>query len=289
MIAPMDAQSPFSRSEIASHILARLREAGPAMQEAFARPGRVPTCQIDDLLPEAMAHAIHAAFPDHGRMMFKNSLKERKFVAAQMDAHAPVLEEAVYAFQDPRIVQEIAAITGLAGLEPDVDLYAGGVSAMPKGAYLKPHLDNSHDHDRSRYRVLNLLYYVTPDWREDYGGNLQLWDEGPRGAPRTVPALFNRLVLMATNRASWHSVQTVEHDRTRCCVSNYYFSRTSPEAADYFHATSFRGEPTQVIADAVMRADNALRTAVLKAFGSKVYVNPHVYRRTDKSTDQDAS
>ena len=32
---------------------------------------------------------------------------------------------------------------------------------MPQGNYLKPHLDNSHDRDRKRYRVLNLLYYVT--------------------------------------------------------------------------------------------------------------------------------
>ena len=29
---------------------------------------------------------------------------------------------------------------------------------MPKGNYLKPHLDNSHDRDQQRYRILNLLY-----------------------------------------------------------------------------------------------------------------------------------
>jgi Rps23 Pro-64 3,4-dihydroxylase Tpa1-like proline 4-hydroxylase len=39
--------------------------------------------------------------------------------------------------------------------------------AMSKGAYLRPHLDNSHDKNRKRYRVVNLLYYVTPDWREN--------------------------------------------------------------------------------------------------------------------------
>ena len=211
-------------------------------------------------------------------MTLKRSIKENKHVAAQMDAYDPLLEEAVYAFQDPRVVALIGEITGFKDLEPDVDLYAGGISAMSKGAYLRPHLDNSHDKDRNRYRVLNLLYYVTPDWQQDYGGCLQLWDEGPGGLVRTFPCLFNSVVIMATAKNSWHSVNKVTHDGMRCCVSNYYFSPHSPDEVDYFHATSFRGEPGQGFLDLVMRADNALRTNILKLCRS-VYRNPHVYKR----------
>ncbi len=213
--------------------------------------------------------------------MFKNSIKERKYVSAQMNQHPPLLEEIVFAFQDPRVLRIVGDITGLRGVEPDSNLYAGGISAMPQGNYLKPHLDNSHDRDRKRYRVLNLLYYVTPDWREEYGGNLELWDQGPKGKPRPIPSLFNRLVLMVTNRSSWHSVSEVLHDGSRCCVSNYYFSCSPPEEDAYFHATSFRGRPGDTVGDLIMAADNALRTAVLKTFGGKVYRNPHVYRRSD--------
>lgn len=275
----MTVSLAFTRRDIADHVLSRLEAEKPLLREAFSRPGRVPSCCVDDLLPQDLTASIHAAFPDRGRMMFKKSLKERKFVGAQMDAYAPILEEAVYAFQDARVVEAISQITGLQALEPDAELYAGGVSAMPKGAYLKPHLDNSHDKDRARYRVLNLLFYVTPDWQEAYGGNLQLWDDGPRGKPRTIPALFNRLVLMATNRISWHSVQEVRADGARCCVSNYYFSRQCPDRTDYFHATSFRGEPSEGVSDVIMRTDNVLRTAVLKSMGSRLYSNPHVYKR----------
>ena len=49
---------------------------------------------------------------------------------------------------------------------------------MKKNQFLNPHLDNSHDKDRSRWHVLNLLYYVTPNWQEDFGGNLELWTNG---------------------------------------------------------------------------------------------------------------
>lgn len=270
------------RAEIATHVARRLEQSLGRMREEFAAPGRVPSCVIDGVLPEALARDIHERFPPSGRMMFKTSIKERKYVAAQMDAYEPVLEEAVYAFQDPRVVELVTEITGLRAMEADAELYAGGISAMPAGGYLKPHLDNSHDKGRNRYRVLNLLYYVTPDWRPEYGGHLELWDQGPRGAPRVIPSLFNRLVLMATNRTSWHSVSEITHPGVRCCVSNYYFSRRSPDEVDYFHATSFRGRPEEHLGDAVMRADNALRTTVLKALGSRGYDNPHVYRRPEQ-------
>jgi Rps23 Pro-64 3,4-dihydroxylase Tpa1-like proline 4-hydroxylase len=212
-------------------------------------------------------------------MILRSSIKERKHIAAQMNLFDPLLEEIVYAFQDPRVVARIAGITGLEQIEPDAELYAGGISAMQQGAYLRPHLDNSHDRTRARYRVLNLLYYVTPDWSEDHGGSLQLWDDGPSGAPRTIPSTFNRLVLMSTNRRSWHSVNEIAHDGTRCCVSNYYFSRRSPEAERYFHATSFRSEYGAGIRDVVMRADNALRSTILRLTGDRLYKNPHGYKR----------
>lgn len=264
---------------MAECIAERLADERDRLKEEFSKPERVPTFALDDLLPEEWARQIYDAFPEQGRMSFKNSIKERKHVAAQMNEHAPILEEAVYAFQQPDVLAMIAEITGIRALEPDSQLYAGGISAMVKGSYLKPHLDNSHDSNQERYRVLNLLYYVTPEWRPEYGGSLEVWDRGPSGTPRPFPALFNRLVVMATNRISWHSVSEIVGEARRCCVSNYYFSKVSPEAADYFHATSFRGRPGERLKDLVMRGDNALRTAVLKLTGTKIYQNPHRYKR----------
>jgi len=265
------------RTVIAGRIVERLDAESGRMAAEFRQPGRVGSTWIDDLLPAELARDIYERFPATDQMMLKRSIKEHKLVAAQMDRYDPLLEEAVYAFQDPRVVARVGEITGLKALEPDTELYAGGISLMGKGGYLRPHLDNSHDGGQARYRVLNLLYYVTPDWRPAYGGSLQLWDEGPLTTPRTIPSLFNRLVLMVTNRTSWHSVNEIRHDGKRCCVSNYYFSTVSPEQQDYFHATSFRGEGPG-LSDLVMQADNALRTTILKTLPG-AYKNPHVYRK----------
>lgn len=273
-------QSP-DRAIMGERIAARLNAECELLRSEFTKPGQVPTFVVDNLLPEEWANEMHEAFPDQGRMSFKNSVKERKHVTAQMNEHPRILEESVYAFQEPAVVEAVAKITGLRALEPDAQLYAGGVSAMVEGSYLKPHLDNSHDAKQERYRVLNLLYYVTPDWKAEYGGSLEVWDNGPEGEPRAFPALFNRLVVMATNQTSWHSVSEVVVDGRRCCVSNYYFSQIAPDANDYFHATSFRGRPGELLSDLFMRGDNAIRSLALKLTGTKLYKNPHQYRRGD--------
>jgi Rps23 Pro-64 3,4-dihydroxylase Tpa1-like proline 4-hydroxylase len=277
----------IDRFEIAKHVADRLQANLDPMRAAFSTPGRIATCYVDDVLPEPIVKKIFAAFPQSGRMTFKTSIKERKYVAAQMDLYDPILEEAVYAFQQPGIVELLGQITGLDQIEPDSNLYAGGISAMQKGGYLKPHLDNSHDNEKLRFRVLNLLYYVTPDWQEADGGALQLWDDGPGASFREIHSRFNRLVVMITNRSSWHAVSPVRGEGRRCCVSNYYFSPKSPDGQAYFHATSFRGAPGERVADALMRADNAVRTTVLKTFGEKLYKNPHVYNRPKANQTND--
>jgi Rps23 Pro-64 3,4-dihydroxylase Tpa1-like proline 4-hydroxylase len=183
------AGAAMTRDVLADHILARLQGASGDIARQWNSGRRVRSAIIDDLLPDAFVDAIALAFPPLDAMTAKGSMRERKYVAAQMDRYDPLLEEAVFAFQDPRIVALIAAITGLEAVEPDADLYAGGISAMAKGCYLRPHLDNSHDAKRERYRVLNLLFYVTPGWVEEDGGALQLWDDGPKGRRAPSPAV----------------------------------------------------------------------------------------------------
>ncbi len=270
------------RRELAEHILARLTPVEESLRDEFHASGQVSSFAVDSLLPEEIALRIFEAFPPNDRLVHKKNLGQDKYVGVQMNLYDPILEEIVYCFQDPGVIQLISRITGIQRLIPDSDLYAGGISAMVHGNYLNPHLDNSHDKDQKNYRVLNLLYYVTPDWKEENGGNLELWDAVPEGTRRTLVSGFNRLVVMITNKSSWHSVSRVEADRRRCCVSNYYFSPDPADRDTSYHVTSFRGRPGEKWKDLVMQGDNLLRTAVRKTFGEKVFKNPHVYKRDSK-------
>jgi Rps23 Pro-64 3,4-dihydroxylase Tpa1-like proline 4-hydroxylase len=275
----------MDRANLGAAIAARLGDEQAALAEQFHAVGGVHAFVLDDALPSDSFRAISAAFPDRERMMLRKSVRERKLVSAQMDRHAPLLEEAVYAFQQADVVDALGRICGIDGLMPDEHLYAGGISVMDEGHFLNPHIDNSHDKDRRAYRVLNLLYYVTPDWQADYGGNLELWDAGPRRAPvRTIPSLGNRLVVMATTRDSWHSVSRVTHRGSRRCISNYYFAARAfdhggERAPDYFHPTSFRGFADEPVKDLVLRADALARAGVRRLRPGGLVKPRHVYER----------
>jgi len=275
----------MNRKEYGVLIESRLREELPRLHEEFDKYV-VQSCFIDNLLPEEEVVKINSAFPDKSTMMLKKSLRENKYVAAQMDKYNPILEEIIYAFQEPGVVKVVEEITGIRNMIPDTNLYAGGISLMAKDNFLNPHLDNSHDKNRELYRVLNLLYYVTPHWASENGGNLELWDEGPTGKQREITSHFNRLALMATHEKSWHSVSQVNVDRSRCCVSNYYFSEKPLEDHEYFHVTSFRGRPEQPFRDIILQGDIALRQGIRKVFKKGIVENPHVYRKSDSEATE---
>lgn len=253
------------QEQIVKLILERLDRDGEKISRDFHTEKGVRTkfAAIDDLLPEDLAREIYEAFPSTDKMRLMKSFRELKYTSKSLDEFDSLISDITFAFQDERIVRKVAELTGIEDAVGDPHLYAGGISAMAKGHFLNPHLDNSHDGEQENYRVLNLLYYITPDWKAENGGNLELWDEGVK-TPVEIPSFFNRLVLMSTNDKSWHSVNEVKAEGKRCCISNYYFSPHSPNGYETTHVTYFQARPEQTVRRLVTKVDSDLRTALRK-------------------------
>ncbi|MBW4666630.1 MAG: 2OG-Fe(II) oxygenase [Cyanomargarita calcarea GSE-NOS-MK-12-04C] len=267
-----------TRHKYAQIIAEKLDNSKEALRQQFIATNQINSCYIDDLLNENDVIEIYTAFPNPQQMLSLKDLREYKYVGIQIDKYNPILSEIIYAFQDPEVVKIVSEITGFQKLFPDEYLYAGGVSLMERGCFLNPHLDNSHDKDRDKYRVLNLLYYVTPDWQQGYGGNLEIWDRGLKEECRTIHSKFNRLVIMVTNKTSLHSVSKVTYPGQRCCVSNYYFSDQPAQKEEYFHVTSFRGRPEERVRDLILQGDAALRNGIRRIFKHGIK-KPHYYQK----------
>lgn len=258
------SSSLFTRAALTDLICTRLTSSltqlAAEFQASYDQVG-VRHVVVDDLLPAEVAARIAAAFPAPAQMRLMDSFRERKYTSKSFDQFDPLMADITFAVQDPRVVEVVEQITGIREQIPDSSLYAGGLSAMVKGHHLGPHIDNSHEASRRYYRTLNLLYYVTPGWALENGGNLELWDERVRKNV-TIVSRFNRLAIMETTPTSWHSVSPVVADGTRCCVSNYYFSPRSPTGQDYFNVTSFSARPEQPLLRLLARVDNGLRQGV---------------------------
>ena len=179
---------------------------------------------VDNLLPEGFVNEVFEAFPKDGRgFIQQRSFREKKRTLAQFSklesSSQKIIEQITTSFQTPEVIRVIGDVLSIPDLEADPLLYAGGASMMFEGDFLNPHIDNSHDANREKYRRLNLLFYVSPDWKLENGGNFELWDNKVE-SPKSIISKFNRLVVMETNKQSFHSVSPVLTSHPRCCISN---------------------------------------------------------------------
>lgn len=253
----------INREQLAQLIVKKIEKDLEGYKETYLKSKKVVNTKyltINNLLPDEIAKNIYECFPKEISAWREfNTFREKKLTSKQFDKMPKILGEITFAIQDPRVINIIEKITGMNQLEGDPMLYAGGLSMMRTDDFLNPHIDNSHDQFREKYRRINLLYYCTPEWKLENGGNLELWDDGVR-ENEILTSSFNSLVLMETNRRSWHSVSKVNAKNSyRCCVSNYYFSKISPDGTPYYHVTSFQGRPEQKIRRVFCSLDNAAR------------------------------
>lgn len=255
------------QTELTNLILKRLSESKDELKQQFSLTHPIKVARhftVDNMLPEHIAHHIYADFPQPKKMRQLSSFGELKLKYSHIKNTSILIQSLQSAIQNPQVVAIIEEITGIQNQVPDTTQHAGGISALLKGHYINPHLDNSHDIDKKHYRTVNVLYYVSPNWSLENGGNYELWDESVTNR-MIVPSLFNRLLVMETNRRSWHAVNPVQCNSPRCCVFNYYFSQQSPEGEDYFHGASsiffnplFKARPEQKLRRQLARIRNAV-------------------------------
>ncbi|HWB62588.1 MAG TPA: 2OG-Fe(II) oxygenase [Chitinophagales bacterium] len=269
----------LTRSQLASAIAAKLKEQENQLTTQWNTKHadfdtRYFIC--DGLLPEDWIKDYTTHLPSRETLLLKSSIRERKRVGVDYKNYDPIIGNVLMAFQEPEVLNEITRITGLEGMEADPTLYASGISIMEQNDFLNPHLDNSHDGEQQKYRVINLLYYVSPGWKIENGGNFELWDINV-SKPTEIHSKFNRLVVMETNNISYHSVNKVKADARRVCVSNYYFAtKASGAHKDFRHITTFTGRPEEPVKRAVLKVvDGFVLNTVAKAFPSLLKTSKH--------------
>lgn len=274
----------MDRRKIADLILSRISEEPiKELQKKYLDSSKINYLVIDNLLPNDIASEINYKFPMIRDMKLRSGPQEKKFISTYWSKEKKIVEECLFSFQDRRVIAEISKICQIEDLSGDPELYAGGVSLMDKGCFLNPHIDNSHDRLRKRYRRLNLLYYVTKSWNSsEDGGELILFPKGINEEIISIPTEFNRLVIMRTDNKSLHGVNKINSEQNaRKCISNYYFSVSSPSNKEYYHSTSFRGFKKEKAKDIYLRI-NAFTRTTLKSFTGNLigkFINTGHYRK----------
>ena len=123
---------------------------------------------------------------------------DRRVIPAEL---AAVIDE----LNSPRFVAFLEGLTEIPALLADPGLMGGGLHQSAAGGYLNVHADfTGHPHRPSWRRRLNLLLYLNDDWRDSYGGSLELWDAAMQRCVQRIAPIFNRAVIFRTSPDSFH-------------------------------------------------------------------------------------
>lgn len=156
----------------------------------------------------------------------------------------------VYAFfKSEEFVQYLRKLTGIEGLVSDPTNQGAGLSEIVDGGFLRVHADFSHHKHSGFKRVLNVLFYLNEDWEDDWGGNLELWDNEMKGCQVSICPKLNTMAAFLTSEDSYHGHPSPQaaNGRTRRTLSFYYYDRTkSVEDEDAVkHETLYQNRPGQ--------------------------------------------
>jgi Rps23 Pro-64 3,4-dihydroxylase Tpa1-like proline 4-hydroxylase len=195
---------------------------------------------IDNFLDEDFARSLLEKFPpfDKELAIIENGEVGGKVVHEKISKLGPVWEKLDKLVQSADFLALISKITGIPGLNFDPDYFGGGTHENLHGQSLNPHVDFNFHPVTRQHRRMNLILYLSPEWKETWGGCIQLHRD-PYVTPAeddivtVIPAL-NRCVIFETNEYSWHGFERIELPQDKRHLSRksfalYYYTDSRPQ------------------------------------------------------------
>lgn len=225
----------------------RLRHDPHALREQYRAADPFPHIVLDGLFYDADLDAVLGAFPKPEEMKwmrFDSPLEKKLGFYHEHATLAPVVRAFLDAMNGYEMLQFLEALTGIEGLIPDPYFGGGGLHQIEPGGFLKIHADFNVHPKLKLDRRLNLLTYLNKDWRDEWGGHLELWNTSMTERRQRIAPLFNRTVVFSTTDTSYHGHPhplTSPPGVTRKSVSLYYYTAGRPqEERSAPHDTIFR-------------------------------------------------
>jgi hypothetical protein len=163
----------------------------------------------------------------------------------------------------PEFVSYLEELTGITGLIPDWSMDGGGLHQTLRGGHLNIHADFTTHHVHENWaRRVNVLLYLNEEWYDDWGGQLELWDQEMRECRARVTPQGNRMLVFTTSVDSYHGHPdglTCPPGEARRSMALYYFTE---ERAPVRRSTHYRARPEESTGKrAAIAADRVLLDA----------------------------
>jgi len=220
----------------------------PALARQYRENKPCPHILLKEFLDPEIAREMAAQFPraaTEAWTQYKHA-NENKLGMAKRELFPPTLGAVTDELNSPEFVAWISRLTGIPHLMADPMLEGGGLHQSSGGGYLNVHTDFSmhHFHPHWRRRV-NLILYLNPHWREEWGGAIELWERQDGKMARCAvkyPPLLNHALVFTTDERSLHGFPdplTCPEGESRKSLALYYYTveedaKVAGHSTDYF-------------------------------------------------------
>jgi hypothetical protein len=210
------------------------RERGSEFKDAHPFPHLV----LSSFLPEDVIQRLVSEFPapddipwkvwGGGRTRRLEETKLNKLGQSDEQCFGPFTRHFVSQLLSATFLSFLERLTGIGSLVVDPSLNGCGLHSTGSGGRLMIHTDtNRHPHSRhALHQALNLILFLNEDWKEEYGGHLELWTRDRKPCKQILP-VANRVVLFQSDTRSFHGHPrpvTAPDGRRRNSISVYYYS-----------------------------------------------------------------
>jgi len=207
-----------------------------------------PHLHFKEFLDPGVAEEMAAEFPGletDAWTRYKHQ-NENKLGLTKRELFPPLLSKVVEELNSPGFVAWLSQVTGIPGLLADDSLEGGGLHQSGPGGFLNIHTDFSmhHYHKHWRRRV-NLILYLNPNWLEQWGGAIELWDRDVTRCVARVPPVLNNALIFQTDDISYHGFPEplrCPQGESRKSVALYYYT-LEPNAPVTGRSTNYRPRP----------------------------------------------
>jgi Rps23 Pro-64 3,4-dihydroxylase Tpa1-like proline 4-hydroxylase len=229
--------------------LSKMADIADNMHVSYQSATPFPHFYVDDFFEPTLIDQVLSEFPAPGQIAWQkfDNNQEIKLASAEEASFGPITRLLLYHMNSITFLDFLSKITGIENLISDPCFDGGGLHQIPRGGKLGVHTDFNKHRRYGLDRRLNALLYLNKDWREDYGGHLELWNRSVTQCEAKILPVFNRLAVFATTDYTFHGHPDplrCPEGMTRKSLALYYYSNGRPaEEISGEHSTVFKTRP----------------------------------------------
>lgn len=249
----------------------RLDNEVKPLQINYADSDPFPSIYLDNFLTDECIKTICTDFPQVSDKIWTHYIhyNERKHGLTKWEHFPKSVQGLITEMGQAPFINWLEELTGIQNLFADPELEGSGLHQTLTGGFLNIHADFTvHPKHNNWQRRVNVLIYLNEDWNDEWGGELELWNENMQHCEQKISPTQNRVAIFSTGKKTYHGYPnpiTCPEGVSRKSIAMYFYTKDN---AFEKVSTDYRARPNDGYKKSLIWADTKLISIYSKLKGT---------------------